>query len=91
MAHLGEYHNQYHFAGRLQKPLPLFDDANALKVWLIDHPEAYVVLYPKHSRSLAGIEVIASQSYLGGAVALLAAQPALSVLSTQESIDSRLD
>lgn len=91
VAHLGEYHNQYHFAGRLQSPLPLFDDAEPLKAWLIDHPEAYVVLYPKSTRSLAGIEVIATQSYLGGAVALLAAQPALSVLSTQESIDSRLD
>lgn len=31
VAHLGEYHNQYHFAGRLQSPLPLFDDAEPLK------------------------------------------------------------
>lgn len=81
VAHFGEYHNQYHFAGRLQKPLPLFDDAEALKAWLTDHPDAYVVLYPKNSKSLTGIKVIATQSYLGGAVALLAAQPAQSALS----------
>ncbi|MFZ4536628.1 ArnT family glycosyltransferase [Propionivibrio sp.] len=87
VAHHGEYHDQYHFAGRLQAPLILIDDNEALKTWLSEHPEGNVVLYPKDIKRLEGIRVIASQRYLGGAVALLDAQSALTVLATPKVLD----
>ncbi len=89
VAHLGDYHDQYHFAGRLQAPLPVFDDGEKLKVWLIRHPDAYVVLYPKEILRLEAIPVIASQRYMDGAVALLDAQSALSFLSLEPTRTSR--
>lgn len=43
IAHLGEYHGEYQFLGRLQ-PLPVIDEFN-LCTWLIKYPESYLVTY----------------------------------------------
>jgi 4-amino-4-deoxy-L-arabinose transferase-like glycosyltransferase len=82
IAHDGEYHNQYHFAGRLQKPLLAIEENEDLKAWLIAHPQGYAVLYPKSMKRLQGVSVIAAQRYLGGAVALLESPAALALLAT---------
>ena len=91
VAHMGMYHDQYHFAGRLQAPLHEEDDVATFKTWLIEHPEAYAVVYTKNIKRLQGVEMIASQRYLSGAVALLDAQTALSVLATPGALSGNLD
>ena len=91
VAHMGMYHDQYHFAGRLQAPLHEEDDVASFKNWLIEHPGAYAIVYTKNIKRLQGVEMIASQRYLSGAVALLDAQTALSVLSTPGALSGNLD
>jgi 4-amino-4-deoxy-L-arabinose transferase-like glycosyltransferase/lipid-A-disaccharide synthase-like uncharacterized protein len=43
IAHLGKYHGEYQFLGRLQ-PLPVMDEFN-LCAWLIKYPDSYLVTY----------------------------------------------
>ena len=42
LAHLGKYHAQYHFAGRLEKPIEILDPP-ALAAWVAAHPEGRVM------------------------------------------------
>lgn len=81
VAHAGEYDDQYHFAGRLRAPLVLLDNDQAVKAWLGSHPQAYVVIYRKNLKALQGIRTIAAQRYLAGAVALLDAPSAATLLA----------
>ena len=77
VAHLGDYNDQFHFAGRLTAPLTLVDDDVALKAWLREHPDGDVVIYTKDMKRLTGVKAIAAQRYLSGGVALLDAPAAL--------------
>ena len=88
VAHLGEYHNQYHFFGRLRTPLPLMDGAEELKAWLIEHPNDYAVVYTRDIKRLQGVKTIASQRYLAGEAVLLDASSALSVLALPKALDT---
>jgi 4-amino-4-deoxy-L-arabinose transferase-like glycosyltransferase len=91
VAHAGEYDDQYHFAGRLQAPLVLLEGDEALKVWLGDHPQAYVLIYRKSMRPLQGVSTIAVQHYLGGVVALLDSSTALALLGRPKVPNPRQD
>lgn len=42
IAHLGEYHGQYHFGGRLRKPFDLIWDTRAA-TWAREHPDGVIV------------------------------------------------
>lgn len=42
LAHLGKYHAQYHFAGRLEKPIEVLDPSG-LAAWVAAHPEGRVM------------------------------------------------
>jgi 4-amino-4-deoxy-L-arabinose transferase-like glycosyltransferase len=42
LAHLGKYHAQYHFAGRLEKPIAILDPPE-LAAWVAAHPEGRVM------------------------------------------------
>lgn len=44
IAHLGKYHGQFQFAGRLKKPLVIINK-NELNTWSNAHPDGYVVTY----------------------------------------------
>ena len=55
VAHLGDYNDQFHFAGRLTAPLTLVDDDVALKAWLREHPDGDVVIYTKDMKRLTGV------------------------------------
>ncbi len=44
VAHLGKYHDQFQFAGRLTQPLAELD-GNGLKAWFSRHPQGMVVVY----------------------------------------------
>ncbi len=43
LAHLGDYHGQYQFLGRLQ-PLPVVDEYH-LCPWLVQHPDSQLIIY----------------------------------------------
>jgi 4-amino-4-deoxy-L-arabinose transferase-like glycosyltransferase len=42
LAHLGKYHAQYHFAGRLEKPIEILDPPG-LAAWVQAHPQGRVI------------------------------------------------
>lgn len=44
VAHLGNYHGQYHFLGRLHEPITVLDRAG-LEDWRSDHPDGWVIHY----------------------------------------------
>lgn len=87
VAHLGDYHDQYHFAGRLQKPLVIVERKETLNAWFAEHPDAYAVVYSKNLKRLQGAPLIASQPYLGAAVALVDASAAKALLAIPKAID----
>ena len=88
VAHLGEYHDQYHFFGRLRMPLPLLDGAEELKAWLTEHPNDYVVVYTRDIKRLQGVKPIAAQPYFSGEAVLLDAPSALSVLALPKALNT---
>ena len=49
VAHVGKYHGQFHFLGRLEKPLVVIPATRA-KEWAARHPEALVVVYREQFR-----------------------------------------
>jgi 4-amino-4-deoxy-L-arabinose transferase-like glycosyltransferase len=85
VAHLGDYHDQYQFAGRLTAPLALIDSDEALKAWLREHSGGAVVIYVKDMKRLEGIKTLAAQRYLSGDVALLEAPAALAWLAAKQA------
>jgi hypothetical protein len=42
VAHLGKYHGQFQFLGRLSRPVASVTE-DALAAWLVQHPDGYVV------------------------------------------------
>ncbi|MGH8618005.1 MAG: ArnT family glycosyltransferase [Burkholderiales bacterium] len=46
VAHVGKYHGQFHFAGRLREPLTVIWP-NEVRRWAEQHPEGFVVSYQR--------------------------------------------
>ena len=90
VAHVGKYHDQYQFFGRLEQALIVLQ-GDALKDWLTQHPDAYAVVYVKDTQRLHGVPVIESQRYRGEAAALVDAQTALKLMATPKALDTRQD
>ena len=44
VAHVGKYQDEYHFLGRLEKPLVLLHELG-VPMWLNNHPDAYIISY----------------------------------------------
>ena len=84
VAHAGKYHDQYHFFGRLQKPLVAVPN-EALTSWLIQHPQAWAVLYLRNKEVLTSKEILATQPYRGKTVVLVTAKAALDILAHAEA------
>jgi 4-amino-4-deoxy-L-arabinose transferase-like glycosyltransferase len=53
IAHLGKYHGEYQFLGRLQQPLLVFERPQALQQWAAAHPDGAVVAYTRALPELA--------------------------------------
>jgi 4-amino-4-deoxy-L-arabinose transferase-like glycosyltransferase len=49
IAHLGKYHGQYQFAGRLRQPLQVLHDAADVRQWAAQHPQGRIVAYSRVS------------------------------------------
>lgn len=90
VAHLGKYHAQYQFLGRLTQPLVLLQ-GKASHDWLSAHPEAYAIVYVKDTQRLLGVPALASQRYRGDAAALVDAQTALRLMAVPKALDTSLD
>ena len=71
IAHVGRYVGQFHFAGRLQQPLPVLDGWVALKQWQRQYPEGRLIIYPtkRDANLLQWAEYV--QAYRGGYVAIV--------------------
>jgi 4-amino-4-deoxy-L-arabinose transferase-like glycosyltransferase len=50
LAHLGKYHAQYNFAGRLKKPIEILDQPE-LAQWVAAHPSGQVILVERKRHS----------------------------------------
>lgn len=76
VANHGDYHAQYHFLGRLERPLDQVYSAADIQAWFNKHPDGVLVAYisPKSS-DLAG-EALFSQPYRGEFAMLLNASQA---------------
>jgi 4-amino-4-deoxy-L-arabinose transferase-like glycosyltransferase len=87
VAHIGKYHAQYQFLGRLTQPLIVLDGA-AAHAWLTAHPDAYAVVYVSDTRRLAGVPTLVWQRYRGEAAALVDAPTALRLLAQPRTLDT---
>ena len=82
VANDAKYHAQYQFLGRLEAPLDELQ-GNELAPWLEAHPDGYVVMYLKDRQALVSIPARFGQGYRGGAVVLVDAPTAASLLATR--------
>lgn len=70
-AHLGKYHGQYHFPGKLTLPLEVIPD-DALAAWLAARPEGRAVAYFRGDTYTGPGRVEYTQPYRGQRVAIVA-------------------
>lgn len=82
VANDAKYHAQYQFLGRLEAPLDELQ-GNELAPWLEAHPDGYVVMYLKDRQALESIPARYGQGYRGGAVVLVDAPTAASLLAAR--------
>ena len=47
LAHYGKYHGQFHFPGRLSRPMAIIGDGE-VKDWVARHPDGKIVTYHRH-------------------------------------------
>ena len=83
LAHLGRYHAQYNFAGRLRAPIEILD-APELKDWVAAHPSGQVITIERSRHDAKGAAGPEYQAPFRGAwvqvwrgAALLVARPEL--------------
>ncbi|MEW6590138.1 MAG: glycosyltransferase family 39 protein [Pseudomonadota bacterium] len=80
VANAAKYHAQYQFLGRLEQPLVELT-GDALAPWLTAHPDAWVVVYLRHPDEAKDVPARHTQVYRGGAVVLVDAPTAASLLA----------
>jgi 4-amino-4-deoxy-L-arabinose transferase-like glycosyltransferase len=87
VAHLGKYHGQFHFLGRLKKAIAALPfDQNELRVWLEQNPHGYLVMYDRHL-ALELPESVFSQPYRSGKLTLW---PVEFLLNNPQHLDALL-
>ena len=87
VGHLGKYHGQFHFLGRLGKPVTAlpFEDRD-VHDWLQQKPQGYLILYDRHLVVDTQYAVF-SQPYRNGRLLLL---PAKYLLDKWQGLDALL-
>ncbi len=72
VVHVGKYHGQYQFLGRLKKPLPVIDsNADAVAACVAEHPDALYIIYKPAPGVLPdGAVILYKQNYRGKTVLL---------------------
>lgn len=69
VAHVGDYHGEFHFAGHLTRPLQVLDTVQA-RQWPSWHPEGAIITYGGQGQPARGAAPLFQGSYRGQAVAL---------------------
>jgi 4-amino-4-deoxy-L-arabinose transferase-like glycosyltransferase len=69
VAHVGPYYGQYHFLGRLEKPIETLEMRN-LPAWFDRHPDGRAIVYLKPGDPVAGRAEF-SQAYRGKTIAII--------------------
>jgi 4-amino-4-deoxy-L-arabinose transferase-like glycosyltransferase len=82
VAHLGDYSGQYHFAGRLSRPLVLVHPGS-LAAWAAAHPDAFVVAYADRDRDTSALKPLVDQPYLRRRALLLSAPEAADLVRSR--------
>lgn len=82
VVHSVGYHDQYHFPGRLRRPL-LEVPRWQLSEWLEQHPDALVVVYQEAEEGLYGTDPLLRQPFRSGVVMLLTAGDTLQWLQVR--------
>ena len=80
VANAATYHAQYQFLGRLDAPLVELQGVE-LQSWMAAHPEDYVVVYLKDTKTLPVIAARHKQAYRGGAAVLVDTRTAAELLA----------
>ena len=83
VAHVGKYHAQYQFPGRLQTPLVELRGTAERTHWLAAHPEGYVVIYLKDRKGFSTVPARYKQAYRGDAVVLVDTKTAATLLAAE--------
>ncbi len=87
LAHLGKYHGQFHFLGRLKKPIVALPfDKKALQAWLEQNPQGYLVMYDRRL-AVDNSDVVFDQPYRSGRLLVL---PAEKLLNDPQRLDALL-
>ncbi|HEV8610074.1 MAG TPA: phospholipid carrier-dependent glycosyltransferase [Thermoanaerobaculia bacterium] len=68
LAHAGKYRGEYHFAGRLKRPLEVIESSDVER-WFSRHPDGYVVVYSRRAL-IAEADDELRHDYRGGVVAV---------------------
>ena len=84
VANVGEYHDQYQFAGRLLHPVPEIAQGEAARNWLTQHPNGAAVMYFPRQMDLTPYHPRFSHSYRGQQSALFDAPSALAIIDRAE-------
>ena len=82
VANIATYHAQYQFLGRLKQPLAALQEHEAAD-WLAAHPQGYAVIYFDRLQQADGVAARHKQAYRGGAVVLVDAATASSLLASR--------
>lgn len=85
IAHLGKYHGQFHFAGRLDHPIDVLSSEDALRRWATRHPQGIIILYGKEKHTARF-----SQAFRETQVGLFTVADALPLLSSQPHHSQRM-
>jgi 4-amino-4-deoxy-L-arabinose transferase-like glycosyltransferase len=85
VAHIGKYHGQYQFVGRLERPLDVIGGGEIGR-WALAHPEGRLVAYfrPPHGDAISGEY---EQRYRGRRVILIPAVTAAALLQMDAACD----
>ena len=87
VGHMGFYHNQYQFAGRLEQPLVQLEGLEAVRSWVAANPHDYVVLYTRDMHHLDGVPAVKAQRYRGGSATLMTTAAAQAFLARPQVVD----
>lgn len=77
VAHDGEYHGQYQFAGRLRRPLPELGDVALARAWIAAHPQGALVVAFRDPAAPAAFHAVAAQPFRGRYAALVTGEDRL--------------
>lgn len=82
LAWLGKYHGQFQFPGRLRQRIEPLSDVVAVKTWLRDHPQGFLLVYYRDVQKLP--DDISRYPYRSGELVLW---PAAELLQLPQQLD----